>query len=183
MLIRSNTSALLLATATLLLMGSVRVLAQLPTDCLKTVASTFCLGGSLQDVPLQPVEQMPHDQAPDTLVSHYSSADLQWRVHSIDDQITQISRIEKPGDWLAYTNWKKRIIRQYGRGEDRSTLPAYATSRSSRRNAINSKRGHAAMQWARQGWRLELIWDNTQHIEIRYSLGVESTESPTTEDL
>ncbi len=152
--------------------------------CLKTIANTFCLGGSTGEITLTPVSSEPAADPANGTVAEYQLDDRLLRVASKESRIFSISRLEQPGSWLSYTDWKKRIIRTYGQGEDATTLPPYATSRSSRRNAINSKRGRAAMIWPQDGWQLELIWDTTEHIELRYSLAIETSEAPTdSEDL
>ncbi len=139
------------------------------STCLKQVAETFCLGGDAAAISAQG-ESITDNDDPELTLSDYQLDDRQLRVAARDGVIVTISRLESPGSWINYTNWKKRIIRIYGQGEDTSTLPAYATSRSSRRNAINSKKGRAAMRWPQSDWQLELIWDNTDHLELRYSL-------------
>ncbi len=150
------------------------------SDCLKLIADTFCLGGNATDITVSG-EVIDNSDDPQLQVTAYQLDDRRLRVASKDGRVVTISRLESPGSWINFTNWKKRIIRIYGQGEDTTTLPAYATSRSSRRNAINSKKGRAAMRWPQSGWQLELIWDNTDHLELRYSLA--AAPQPDSEDL
>jgi len=137
-------------------------------DCLKVVFGEYCLGGA---APTESTGDEPdaENKAGDRIVEAQlrgKTIQIEWQ----DRRIVSVTRLETPGDWLTFTDWKKRIVRQYGRARDESTLPPYATSRSSRRNAIVSGRGIAKVLWQQQGWRIELIWDNTESLKLRYAL-------------
>lgn len=163
-------------------------------NCVKLVFNNFCLGGNIANVTVEPdIENDVTTDAENTSQSLTEEPSTQkntylWRDKTVlveysDEIIVAVTRLETPGTWLNYTSWKTKIVRQYGRGEDRSTFPAYATSRSSRLNALNSGRGFAAMAWPQSGWQVEMLWRDQRHIELRYSLDNSATDDvPVSDD-
>lgn len=91
---------------------------------------------------------------------------------------TAITRQETPGGWINYTAWKVKLVRLYGRGIDLSDFPRYASSRSSRLNAINAGRGHAEFQWDQPNFKIKLVWDNAEFITLQYLLTAENLSEP-----
>ena len=104
-------------------------------------------------------------------------------LRSRNEITTVVTRHETPGSWINYTSWKVKLVRLYGRGKDLSSFPRYATSRSSRLNAINAGRGHAEFEWDQSHFAIKLIWDSPDFINLRYLLTTQPIESNNTEGL
>ena len=171
--------------------------AAMAQDCLKQVFNRFCLGGPVTSIELTAEAPgtdtpLPQTAATDSLSgqsedSPAQSGSSQYRVDdktiivefNDDNKITRVSRFEIPGTWLNYTDWRSKIVRLYGRGQNLSTFPSYAASRSARLNALISGRGYARMNWPQDGWSVELIWNDTRHIELKYSLSESVGDSDT----
>ena len=79
-------------------------------------------------------------------------------------------REETPGSWINYLDWRNKLIRIYGRGVENQDFPPSATSRSSRRKAVVFGEGRAETSWEQQGWRVRVIWDNTDYVQLSYRL-------------
>ncbi len=125
-------------------------------DCLKLVFDKYCLGGPA------PTHNLDNTQ------------------FSLDEQghISLVERRLEPGDWLSFVQWRSELGALYGRGEDHSTLPRFASSRSSRARAVEQGRGQAAMHWPQAGWRIELVWDHLDYLRLRYLVVPDAAPEP-----
>ena len=138
------------------------------TDCHKLVFNRYCLGGDASLLPASPgTQQLPGDGLHEFEETHQGKT---VRLALDNGQLVTVVRYETPGGWLNFTAWKARLDRLYGSGKDLGHFPAYASSRSSRLNAINAGKGYAHMSWPQDGWSVELIWNHRDRIELRYQL-------------
>ncbi len=134
-------------------------------DCVKLVFNAVCLGGPADTLP--PGSRAPaNGNGSVTLAAGESPV----RVEVRERLIVAVQREEPPGSWLNYLDWRNKLIRIYGIGEDLSEFPPSANSRSSRQNAINLGIGRAHTNWEQDGWRVAVIWDNREHVTLRYEL-------------
>lgn len=133
--------------------------------CVKQVFQQFCLGGTDADVVknAQVVEGKPYSH--ELKIGQYTH-----QLQIADGRLEQVTRLITPGDWLLFKDWKAKLNRVYGSGQLIENLPAFASSRSSRRNAIISGRGRLHLQWPQEGWRVSLIWDSIDHLKLTYEL-------------
>jgi|GEM_PF-6442587 len=142
--------------------------------CLKRVFGSFCLGGTPS------TELKPDENGEATIES--SSGDITVRISN--EQITEVSRALTPADWLNFTDMKVKLVRLYRTAEDTSDFPRYATSRSSKLNAIRSGRGYAGAFWQREGWSISLEWRELDTMHLRYTLdGDKADINPDTTNL
>ena len=152
----------------------------LSSDCVKLVFNRFCLGGPSESLPA--VEPLP-ERSQETEYFQVLGSDKYLEVGVVNDQISLLTRYEQPGDWLNFTDWRSKLIRLYGQPEDLSSFPAYASSRSSRLNAINAGRGYAHVRWQQPGFSIALVWNHRDHIELRYQLDAAAIPSSNDEGL
>ncbi|MEM7210181.1 MAG: hypothetical protein AAF434_20335 [Pseudomonadota bacterium] len=141
----------------------------LSEDCTKLIFKRYCLGGSVATLPDGVSEAIVEDGSPGTRFTD-TDGDRIVDITAVDGRIARISRRQPPGNWLHFTEWKTKLVRLYGRGEDRSSFPAYAGSRSSKLNAINAGRGSALIFWQQLGWSVSLRWDHRDYITLDYEL-------------
>ncbi len=147
-------------------------------DCVKQVFNRYCLGGSI-DTYLE-AENTPQTIALENGDTQYLLQDNKKTIvlTTHENNITTITRRETPGDWINFTAWKVKIVRLYGKGEDLSDFPRYASSRSSRLNALNAGRGHAEFAWDQQDHVIKLIWDTPDFVKLSYQLSDSETGEP-----
>ncbi len=140
-------------------------------DCTKLVFNKFCLGGDTS-VNIANVTPPPEPELSEDGSQTYSFDDNGKTIilKSSDNITTSITRLETPGGWINYTAWKVKLVRLYRRGTDLSNFPPYATSRSSRLNAINAGRGNAEFEWDLNQFVIKLIWDHPDFIKLQYLL-------------
>ncbi|MEM7377800.1 MAG: hypothetical protein AAF460_09880 [Pseudomonadota bacterium] len=131
--------------------------------CRKQVFGDYCLGGDTSALRLNPVPE-----AANTYTDTAGEAHTQLEV--VEDTLVAVERRVQPGGWREYDRWLKRLERVYRSGQDNSTFPRYAASRSSKLNAIRSGRGSARVDWLQDGWTLSLIWREPDAIHLRYAV-------------
>lgn len=169
-LLKTTVDRLWRTCLTLLILACLTASPLRASDCVKTVFNTYCLGGetaaNLAHLPTPPEPVI--DSETETFV--FEDEGKTHELVSRDGLTTIIVRRETPGGWINFTAWKTRLVRLYGRGEDLSSFPRYAASRSSRLNAINAGRGHAEFRWVETGYTIRLVWDNADYIALRYEL-------------
>lgn len=149
--IKSRLPALALA-ATLCALASPSP-ARADASCLKQVFGLYCLGGA---APAGAPADGEH------------AADEHTQLLLRDGRIQAVSRQLQPADWLRFNELKVRLVRLYSTAEDVSDFPRYATSRSSKLNAIRAGRGYAAARWQQPGWAVQLEWRTLDHLLLRY---------------
>ena len=149
-------------------------------ECVKRVFNRYCLGGPIDGLA---TDFSQHRNSDGTTTHRSDNSQKLIELVSEDGVITAVARRETPGDWLNFTHWKTKLIRLYGRTEDVSQFPAYATSRSSRLNAINAGKGFAHTRWQQGEWSVSLIWDHRDYITLRYDLISASAGSTSDEGL
>lgn len=153
----------------------------LSEDCVKQVFRSYCLGGEISSLLQQ--REAQSQETRDGLLRHVFDDDgKRVEVSSRDGRIVSVTREEVPGSYLNFTDWKVKLVRLYGRNEDRSTFPSYAASRSARLNAINAGRGSALAAWPQDGWEVALRWDNPEFIRLEYHLDITDTAAPAEEE-
>ena len=140
--------------------------------CVKLVFSEFCLGSQITPQSLEnQLKFIPKkDSQKDEILHYFSAADKRIIVTTQQNKITAVERHEIPGGWLNFTAWKVKLVRLYGRGKDQSSLPSYATSRSSRFNVIKAGKGIAKVNWPQENWTVTLLWDDPEFIRLQYTL-------------
>lgn len=146
------------------------------TNCRKFVFAKYCLGGGTEALALSPVEG-----ASNLFTDGEDQPHTQLEI--VDDRIVAIERRVQPGGWREFDLWRKRLERVYRSGEDSSTFPRYAASRSSRLNAIRAGRGSARVDWQQEGWMLSLIWREPEAIHLRYAVSDLAGNSLSIDDL
>lgn len=144
--------------------------------CLKVVFKQYCLGGSVETL-LATHPKAEQSRSAQGLQLKISDSKQPLIIEAKEGKIVRISRQLKPGRWLNFENWKRKLEQHYRSAEHLGHFPAYATSRSSRLNAINAGKGFAHDRWSQKGWHVDLIWDNPNHILLSYQLN--DTQSPT----
>lgn len=148
-------------------------------ECVKQVFNRYCLGGDVS-VFLATQASPPKAILQDNGNSHYrlqnDGKTIILTTH--DNTITAVTRHETPGDWINYTAWKVKLVRLYGRGQDLSDFPRYASSRSSRLNALNAGKGHAEFTWDQQNHLIKLVWDSPDFIKLTYQLSMTQAGEP-----
>ncbi|MEM7293926.1 MAG: hypothetical protein AAF420_11105 [Pseudomonadota bacterium] len=137
------------------------------SECVKQIFNRFCLGG-----PIAKLNADASELSSDGIETVYQLTDRGKYVEIAERSahIHTVMRRETPGGWLNFTEWKTKLQRVYGRGEDLGHFPAYASSRSSRLNAINAGKGYAHFRWQQSGWSVSLVWNHRDYIELRYAL-------------
>ena len=163
------------AVMCLLLLHLTSVNTAFAEDCIKQVFNVYCLGGGSDALP-------DHLEAQDEVIDGLrlykgtlSGKSIEVAVAIDSGRVVSVKRFDPPGSWLHFNERKSRLVRRYGRHEDLSTLPAYATSRSSRMNAINAGRGYAKLLWSQPGWTLALVWDHRDYVTFEYALASDQT--------
>ncbi len=135
--------------------------------CTKLIFNRFCLGGQINTLDGIASRQSIGDDATlhvlENTPKHIELIERQGR-------ITAVLRREQPGGWLNFTEWKTKLVRLYGKGQDLGYFPDYATSRSSRLNAINAGKGFAHFRWQEVGWSVSLRWNHRDYLELHYEL-------------
>ncbi len=135
--------------------------------CVKQVFNRYCLGATPGSLSIS-AEQISAQNG--TVVYRVRDEKKHLELSTHNNQISAVARREAPGSWLNFTHWKAKLIRLYGQGETLGQFPDYATSRSSRLNAINAGKGFAHIRWQRGEWSVALIWDHRDYIILRYAL-------------
>ncbi len=140
-------------------------------DCIKQVFNRYCLGADIKES-LAGIIPDPKTLLLDNnkTLNRFEDSGKVIEITADNNITVKVVRQETPGGWINYTAWKVKLIRLYGRGRDLSSFPAYASSRSSRLNAINAGRGSAKNKWDQEGYSIILIWDNPQFLELQYVL-------------
>lgn len=128
--------------------------------CIKQVFNHYCLGAEA------PAELL--DENNSTVEVDDSNGKVTLTIK--DARIVAVSRDISPANWLSYTDLKVKLVRLYSTAEDISDFPRYATSRSSKLNAIRAGRGYAASRWEQDGWAVELGWRSLDNMQLRYEL-------------
>jgi len=136
-------------------------------ECIKLIFNRYCLGGTIASLPDSATEVALEDDASTRRFTD-NDGDRHVEILSVHGRIVRVSRRHPPGDWLNFTQWKTKLVRLYGSGDDRSSFPAYAGSRSSKLNAINAGRGSALLFWQQRGWSVALRWDHRDYIALDY---------------
>lgn len=150
--------------------------------CVKLVFSEFCLGGQISPQSLE--NRLKLIQQKDEIFHYFSAADKRIIVSTHQNKIVAVERQEVPGSWLNFTAWKVKLVRLYGRAKDQSSLPSYATSRSSRFNVIKAGKGVAQVSWPQKNWTVTLRWDDPAFIRLQYTLEQsQASARENTEDL
>ena len=133
---------------------------QLPSDCMKVVFGSFCLGAPISTLPLNPARQ----------------TDEMWiyvepqptAVTLVEGRIAGVGRFYTPGTWLTYRNIETDLIEKYGKGKDLSFFPSYADDSSSKETAISLKKGRAVHSWQQQGFTVQLKWESKENVALFY---------------
>lgn len=126
--------------------------------CLKQVFNRYCLGGAPPDGLLADKDNRIHIESPQGKVT--------LQLHG--NRISSVSRELTPANWLRFTDIKVQLVRLYSTATDISDFPRYATSRSSKLNAIRSGRGFAAARWEPADWAVVLEWRTLGNMQLRY---------------
>jgi hypothetical protein len=151
------------------------------SDCTKLVFNDYCLGGELAAL-LAEREPRERGETEGRQSLLFDDEGKTVEVEAIDGRIVGVLRREPPGSYLNFTDWKVKLVRLYGRAEDRSSFPAYAASRSARLNALNAGRGYSLVAWPQDGWEVSLRWDTPKYVTLEYRLDVITPEEPTPEE-
>jgi hypothetical protein len=133
---------------------------QLPSDCMKVVFGSFCLGA--------PISTLPANPAPKSDDMWIYAEPQPTAVTVVESRIAVVGRFYTPGTWLTYRNLEGDLIEKYGKGKDLSFFPSYADDSSSRETAISLKKGRAIHSWQQQGFTVQLRWDNSEHVALLY---------------
>lgn len=140
------------------------VLAATPSQadepCLKQVFNHYCLGGPA------PADLVADENGRIFIEKAKGNIALQIT----DNRIVTVSRELRPANWLNFTDLKGKLVRLYSTAMDASDFPRYATSRSSKLNAIRAGRGYAAARWEQPGWAIQLDWRSLDSMQLRYEL-------------
>jgi len=140
-------------------------------ECIKTVFNLFCLGSDAQlSLGKLTTTISVQEVSPTKRLYSFNHLNKPHQLSSINGLIHSVSRHETPGNWINFIAWKVKLVRLYGRGTDASNFPLYATSRSSKLNAISSHKGHAEFQWQLEHYSISLIWDHLDFITLKYQL-------------
>lgn len=154
-------------------------------ECVKQVFNRYCLGGDINTflaTQASPPEAVSLDSGGSRYLLQNNGKTIILTTH--ENTITSVTRHETPGDWINYTAWKVKLVRLYGKGEDLSDFPRYASSRSSRLNALNAGKGHAEFTWDQHNHRIKLIWDSPDFIKLSYQLStIQAGETENSEGL
>lgn len=132
--------------------------------CAKKVFNRFCLGGPAAS--LSVTGQTAPFEGEMVILDDGKRVHVQLR----GGQIVHVWREEPPGSWINYLEWRNKLIRVYGRGEERERFPPSARSRSARHNAVVTGKGRAETRWEQDGWRVSVTWDTTEFVALRYEL-------------
>ena len=135
-------------------------------ECAKLVFNVVCLGGTAATLPLEAGD--PPAGGDGEL--QFKNRDKNVHVELQDGRIVHVWREEAPGSWINYIDWRNKLIRVYGRGVEDKRFPPSATSRSSRHKAVTLGEGRVATSWDQQGWRVAVVWDNTDYVQLSYRL-------------
>ncbi len=168
----------------LLILACIPMQSSFAEGCVKWVFNQYCLGGVSTDTLAKLNQPTDKEEQENKTVYTFRDTDKTIKLVSLNGTNISITRQEKPGDWINFTAWKVKLVRLYGRGEDLSSFPAYATARSSRLNAINAGRGIAEFEWNQKDYIIKLIWDHPDYIQLQYLLVQDrSIESENSEGL
>lgn len=146
-------------------------------DCLKEVFNRYCLGGDIKSL-LSQQQPQSQKQIGDKNIYTFNGSGLTVSLEAKDATIISVSRTEAPGDWINFQKWKHDLGEVYGRGDDLSQFPPSASSRSSRLNAVATGKGQGKILWQQTGWQVALLWDSTQHIQLRYQITPQAANDP-----
>lgn len=146
---------------------------QADESCIKLVLNSYCLGG-------EPPAGTTAD-ASGVVVVDNARGEVSLTVK--DNRVVAIERTMTPANWLSFNALKVKLVRVYRTAEDKSNFPSYATSRSSKLNAIRAGRGHAAARWQLPGWNVQLLWKSLDEMKLRYEIddhanSAESSNTP-----
>jgi hypothetical protein len=135
-------------------------------ECVKMVFNIVCLGGTAQSLPgdVGPVPESGTGKL------RFENRGRNVHVELDDGRVVHVWREEPPGSWINYLEWRNKLIRVYGRGTEEKDFPPSATSRSSRLNAVVRGEGRAATSWEQPGWRVAVIWDKQEYVQLSYRL-------------
>ena len=141
----------------------------LMAECLKEVFNRYCLGGDIAQL-VEQLQPKTEKKTKDTSIYEFSELGLGVSLEVKNGIIISVSRNEAPGDWINFQKCKHDIGAVYGRGEDFSQFPPSASSRSARLNAVATGKGQGKIRWQQTGWQIELLWNNTQHVRLKYQI-------------
>jgi len=134
--------------------------APLPSDCVKVVFSSFCLGAPLSTLPPRPARK-----GDDVWI--YAEPQP-TAVTLVENRVAVVLRFYTPGTWLTYQGLERDLVEKYGKGRDLSFFPSYADDASSRETAISLKKGRAARSWEQQGFTVQLKWESSEQVVLLY---------------
>ncbi len=164
----------------LVLMTSFSIRGVQAEQCVKKIFNRYCLGGLESTMP-NGVDKLSDSDGIATYLVTNGNKRIELTIR--DGRISAVTRHETPGSWLNFTDWKAKLLRLYGRGEDIGHFPAYASSRSSRLNAINAGKGYAHTRWQQSQWSVSVIWNHRDYIKLRYELNAASADDAPDEGL
>jgi len=140
--------------------GQTAQVPELPTDCVKVVFGSYCLGRPLSSLPPSPARKTD-----DMWVYLEPQATM---VTVVEGRVGAVGRLYTPGTWLTYRNVEGDLSEKYGTGKDLSFFPSYADDSSSRETAISLKKGRAVHSWQQQGFTIQLKWESSEHVGLIY---------------
>lgn len=146
-----------------------------PNDpsCVKKVFNTYCLGApAAADISW-------NENGEHTIKDARGDITLTMR----DQRIVAVSRRLSPANWLSFTDLKVKLVRLYSTATNTSEFPLYATSRSSKLNAIRAGQGFAGARWDQADWAVLLEWRSLDSMQLRYEISAESTDNASDDTL
>lgn len=164
----------------LVLMAAVSMPTVRAEQCVKQIFNRYCLGGPASTVPGAANKISESDGV---AVYRLNNGNKRIELATRNGRISAVTRYETPGSWLNYTDWKAKLLRLYGLGEELGHFPAYASSRSSRLNAINAGKGYAHTRWQRGRWSVSVIWNHRDYVALHYELNAHAQNDAADEGL
>ena len=148
---------------------AVPLLAAAQEPCLKEVFNRYCLGGPIAPVLEAAKPVFKQERGATTVYAFKEGAEEEAFVAAFDGKISAVSRRFKPDTMVTFARVRTQLVELYGQPKRDATLPPYTRGDTAAiENAIAVGRGRVVDQWQREGWRINLAWDN-RGIMLLYS--------------
>ncbi|VAX06957.1 hypothetical protein MNBD_GAMMA26-1987 [hydrothermal vent metagenome] len=137
-------------------------------SCANMVAFTrYCLGGNIDEL-LPIIEPFRQKTKGSISILDFREKHGYSTVTIFQGKILSVRKRNRPANWRTFNRVMAQLESQHGRGDDYSSFPGSAKTKKRRQTAIYNKKAQAHFNWEGSGWRLDLVWNNIQTIDVTF---------------